>query len=66
MVEPSEPGIRRCAQCRWLFVSPDVLRICRCVDCKNSRKDDPEYEPRTVRMSRVDGRVSQAVRDTAS
>lgn len=46
MTEPSQIGIRKCMQCAWLFVSPDVERIRRCQDCKQG---DSEYTPRQVK-----------------
>jgi predicted nucleic acid-binding Zn-ribbon protein len=46
MVEPSEPGVRKCQKCGWLFVSPDPLRVGRCSDCKG-RED--QYANKTGR-----------------
>lgn len=40
---PSEPGIRRCMCCQWLFVSPDVARIRRCPECT----DTDDYSPKS-------------------
>lgn len=51
-VEPSEPGVRRCLGCDWLFVSPDVIRIARCADCRD--REDP-YVPKTGTVSLPDG-----------
>lgn len=50
MVEPSEPGIRRCMKCGWLFVSQDVLRIGRCSDCKQG---EDTYLPRCASTVQV-------------
>lgn len=47
MVEPSEPGVQRCQRCRWLFVSPDPLRIRRCHACKAGGDD---YAPKRGRV----------------
>lgn len=44
MVEPSEPGIRICLCCEWLFVSPDPIRVRRCADCK----DNNDYIPKSA------------------
>jgi predicted Zn-ribbon and HTH transcriptional regulator len=52
MVEPSQPGIRKCLSCGWKFVSPDQLRIARCQDCK-SQQD--QYQPREVQNHQVNG-----------
>ena len=43
MVEPSQPGIRRCMRCLRLFVSQDPDRIRRCGDCKSCAE---AYVPR--------------------
>lgn len=43
--ESSQPGIRECLKCHWLFVSPDVERIRRCEFCK---KSEDEYQPRHI------------------
>lgn len=42
MVKPAEPGICRCIKCRWLFVSPDQVRVRKCYDC--SQHEEP-YAP---------------------
>ncbi len=55
MVEPSEPGVRRCMKCDWLFVSPDPLRVGRCLDCK---QHEDSYQPTSASTSQV----NQAVR----
>mgnify|MGYP003442240178 CR=1 FL=1 len=54
MVEPSKPGIRTCMKCGWKFVSPDVLRIGRCADCKQGEN---AYTPRTASVAQVHGAV---------
>lgn len=54
MVEPSEPGVRRCMKCGWLFVSPDRKRIGRCVDCK---QHEEAYEPKSARIAQVNDAV---------
>lgn len=51
--EPSQPGVRQCMCCRWLFVSPDAERIRRCADCTEA--DD--YAPRSAKV----GGSSEAV-----
>lgn len=48
MVEPSEPGIRHCMRCQWLFVSPDILRIRRCVDCV---REEEHFSIREIRSA---------------
>jgi len=50
MVEPSQVGIRPCMKCGWKFVSPDVLRIGRCQDCKHG---EHAYTPRTASVAQV-------------
>ncbi len=50
MVEPSEPGVRRCMRCCWSFVSPDVTRVRRCPDCAHN--EDP-YSPREANTAQV-------------
>lgn len=54
MLDPSEPGVRRCMRCGWLFVSPDRLRIRRCHDCKQG---EDGYTPRTTAADPVCGPV---------
>lgn len=61
-VEPSKPGIRRCMRCQWLFVSPDVLRIARCQDCKQG---EDSYTPRTCSTKHVDAVAPHVMRDTS-
>ena len=51
MVEPSQPGVRACVKCGWLFVSQDRIRIRRCQDCKQS---EDEYSPRSGRVAGMD------------
>ena len=41
MVQPAEPGIRRCMKCGWLFVSPDRLRLWKCHDCRSHEEPLP-------------------------
>ena len=53
MVKPSEPGIRRCMRCGWLFVSPDPARVGRCHDCKQ----DDNYQPKQAKVVQVDSAV---------
>jgi hypothetical protein len=60
MVEPSEPGVRPCMKCGWFFVSPDPPRTGRCQDCKQA---EDAYEPRTARVSQVDGAVRHFFRE---
>lgn len=50
MVEPSEPGVRRCMKCGWLFVSQDLIRIGRCQDCKSHEE---AYSPREASSAQV-------------
>ena len=50
MVEPSEPGVRRCMKCGWFFVSPDPKRIGRCADCKSHEES---YQPKSACVSQV-------------
>lgn len=50
MVEPSQPGIRPCMRCGWLFVSPDYIKIGRCQDCKHG---EDAYTPRTASVQQV-------------
>ena len=54
MVEPAQPGIRKCLKCDWLFVSPDVLRISRCSDCK---QNEDSYTPREASTSQLNAAV---------
>ncbi len=61
-VEPSKPGIRRCMQCRWLFVSPDELRIGRCQGCKQG---EDTYTPRVVSSHYTEPAGSRSPRDTS-
>lgn len=42
--DKAKRGIQRCMMCRWLFVSPDVLRVRRCADCKSGEN---AYTPKT-------------------
>lgn len=60
MVEPSEPGIRPCLKCGWLFVSQDILRILRCADCK---KGEDDYQPRCARLTQIEGSTGITYRD---
>lgn len=48
MVEPSEPGIRTCIRCDWLFVSPDRVRVRRCADCK---LEEESFSPREAKQA---------------
>lgn len=50
MINPSQPGIRRCVACGWKFVSPDVLRIWRCQDCK---RQEGTYSPKALRNHQI-------------
>lgn len=61
MVEPSQPGIRPCMTCGWLFVSPDRIRICRCTDCK---RGDGQYSPRALNASSIGGAVTNGYKGT--
>lgn len=58
-VTPSEPGIIRCLQCRYYFVSPDPERVRRCLDCKI--KEEP-YQPRTAKISDISERIEERFR----
>ena len=51
MVEPSEPGVRRCMKCGWLFVSPDPKRVGRCADCKSH---ETNYETASAKIVQVE------------
>lgn len=44
MVLPSEPGIRRCHCCGWLFVSPDRARMRCCKRCKRGQRTSAPRE----------------------
>ena len=57
MVEPSKVGVRRCVKCGWLFISRDIDRIRRCLDCKNS---EDEYEPRRASGVEIQGKTTKA------
>lgn len=50
MVEPSEAGVRVCMRCGWKFVSPDVLRIGRCQDCKQGEETYSTRQEHTVQL----------------
>lgn len=54
MVKPSEPGVRKCMRCGWLFVSPDILRVARCQDCKQG---DAAYSPRETSQVQVSAAI---------
>lgn len=60
MVEPSEPGVRACMKCGWLFVSPDPIRVGRCSDCKHN---EDGYEPKSARIGQVDQAVQSHFSD---
>jgi predicted Zn-ribbon and HTH transcriptional regulator len=62
MVEPSEPGVRPCMKCGWLFVSQDILRLGRCHDCKHG---EDAYSPRTCSTDQVHGAVRSQYKDTS-
>lgn len=62
MVEPSQPGVRPCMKCGWKFVSPDVLRVGRCHDCKQG---EDAYSPRTCSTDQVHGAVGSHYKDTS-
>lgn len=52
MAAPSEPGVRQCICCGWLFVTPDWERIRRCADCKHN---EDTFELPVARFGERDG-----------
>lgn len=52
MAAQSEPGIRRCIACDWLFVTPDHERVRRCSDCKQTEE---RQQARAVRLGETLG-----------
>ncbi len=64
MIRPSQPGIRLCIHCQWLFVSPDPEYIRRCKRCKHNTREEYSSEPATLHMEGLSEALRHDLRET--